>query len=126
MTIKSVLLSFILLALPMAGANAHHSYAAYDMSKKVMINGTVSEIQYANPHTWLFVVVPAEGGKAVTWAIEAGGPNILSRQGWKANTLKAGDKVNALIHPFKDGIRKGGSLEALQLPGARTIGTWKP
>jgi len=126
MTSKSVLLSLVLLVASTAIADAHHSYSAYDMAKKVAINGTVSEVQYANPHTWLFVDVPASDGKPVTWAIEAGGPNILSRQGWKANTLKPGDKVNALIHPFRDKIRKGGSLEALKIPGGRTIGIWQP
>lgn len=125
MRAKPMLLSFALMGLTTAVAFAHHSFAAFDMSKTKVIKGSVSEVQYRNPHAWLFIDVRNAKGKAETWAIEAGGPNILMRQGWKANTVKVGDEVQALINPFRDPTKVGGSLTALKLPGGKTIGTWK-
>src|SRR5687767_5221801 len=91
-------------------AFAHHSFAAFDMTKEVWLSGTVSEVQYTNPHAWVFLDVADEKGKTQTWAIQSGGPNILKRMGWKLNTIKAGDKVKALIHPMRDSSKKAGSL----------------
>src|SRR6185312_14057617 len=90
-------------------ASAHHSFAAFDMKKEMRISGTVAEVQYTNPHVWLFVDVAAASGGTESWAIEAGGPNILLRSGWKANTVKVGDKVEVTLHPMRDG-KRGGSL----------------
>jgi hypothetical protein len=103
-------------------ALAHHSFAAFDMKKEVSINGTVSEVQYTNPHAWVFVDVVDARGRMETWAIEAGGPNILMRTGWKKNTVKVGDKVTVRIHPMRDSSKKGGSLMMLVLPDGRKVG----
>jgi len=102
-------------------AVAHHSFAAFDMTKEVRINGTVSEVQYTNPHVWLFVDVAAAKGGTQTWAIEAGGPNILIRSGWKANTVSVGQKVEVTLHPMRDSNKLGGSLISILLPGGKTI-----
>jgi len=102
-------------------ASAHHSFAAFDMKKEVRISGTVAEVQYTNPHVWLFVDVAAASGGTESWAIEAGGPNILLRSGWKANTVKVGDKVGVTLHPMRDG-KRGGSLIKIVLPDGKTIG----
>ena len=114
------------LSLSAGVAFAHHSYAVFEMVKSETIDGVVSEVQYQNPHTWLFVDVRDATGKVETWALEAGGPNILMRQGWKANTVKVGDKVSALIHPRREQTTpKSGSLTALKLPDGKMIGTWE-
>jgi hypothetical protein len=102
-------------------AVAHHSFAAFDMRKEVRISGTVSEVQYTNPHVWLFVDVVAAKGGTQTWAIEAGGPNILIRSGWKANTVNVGQKVEVTLHPMRDSNKLGGSLISILLPGGKTI-----
>lgn len=125
MRAKLLLSSLALLGVTTTAAFAHHSYAAFEISKFQVIKGSVSEVQYQNPHAWLFIDVRDEQGKVQTWALEAGGPNILMRQGWKANTVKVGDQVEALINPFRDKTRIGGSLTALRLPDGKTIGTWK-
>lgn len=122
MRIRVVLYAMALLISSGEAAFAHHSFAAFDMKKEVRISGKVSEVQYTNPHAWIFVdVVTAKGGTE-TWAIEAGGPNILMRGGWMKNTVKVGDKVQVLIHPMKDTSKKGGSLMSIVLPDGRTIG----
>jgi hypothetical protein len=102
-------------------AFAHHSFAAFDMKKEVRLSGTVSEVQYTNPHAWVFIDVVDSQGKAETWAIEAGGTNILMRMGWKKNTIKVGDKVEAVIHPMRDASKKGGSLVLFVLADGRKI-----
>lgn len=124
MNIKPLICSLALLGLPVTDAFAHHSYAAFDMGKRVEIGGTVAEVQYNNPHVWLFVDVQ-DGGTTKTWAIEAGGPNILMRQGWMANTLKPGDKVTVQLAPMKDEAKTGGALQALRFPDGKVIGAWK-
>ncbi len=121
----SILLAGLLAALPAGVALAHHSYAAFDMTRSAVVTGVVAEVQYKNPHTWLFVDTRLDNGEVETWAIEAGGPNILMRQGWMKNTVKVGDRVSALIHPGRDTTRKAGSLTAMRISGGPTIGTWE-
>nr|WP_262383279.1 DUF6152 family protein [Pseudomonas gessardii] len=116
--------SLVLLGFTAPIAFAHHSYSAFDMARMVEIVGTVGEVQYKNPHVWLFVDVQT-GDKTETWAIEAGGPNILMRQGWMANTLKPGDRINVQLAPMKDETKAGGALQALRLPDGKVIGAWK-
>jgi len=116
-------LSCALAVLGLSGgaALAHHSFAAFDMSKEVRISGTVAEVQYTNPHVWLFVDVAAAKGGTESWAIEAGGPNILLRAGWKANTVQVGQKVEVTMHPMRDTSKRGGSLISIVLPDGKII-----
>jgi hypothetical protein len=109
------------MGLSAAAAVAHHSFASFDMTKEVRISGTVAEVQYTNPHVWLFVDVAAADGVAESWAIEAGGPNILLRSGWKANTVQVGQKVVVTMHPMRDTAKRGGSLISIVLPDGKTI-----
>lgn len=121
MRIAVILCLMSVLGLAGGSALAHHSFAAFDMTKEVRISGTVGEVQYTNPHVWLFIDVPGANGATQSWAIEAGGPNILLRSGWKANTVKVGDKVDVTLHPMRDG-KLGGSLIRMVLPDGKTIG----
>ena len=73
---------------------AHHSFAAqYDSSKQVTLQGTITKVEWMNPHAYFYVDVPDETGKVVNWAVEGGAPNVLYREGWKPTSLKAGDQV---------------------------------
>jgi len=121
MRIAVILCFIVLLASGGEVVFAHHSFASFDMTKDVRISGTVSEVQYTNPHVWVFVDVAAANGGVETWAIEAGGPNILIRAGWKANTVKVGQKVDVSIHPMRDTGKKGGSLMSITLPDGKII-----
>jgi len=120
MRIAVVACLIAVLGLAGGAAFAHHSFAAFDITKEVRISGTVAEVQYTNPHVWLFIDVPDAQGATQSWAIEAGGPNILLRSGWKANTVKVGDKVDVTLHPMRDG-KLGGSLIRMVLPDGKTI-----
>jgi hypothetical protein len=102
------------LALTAGTAGAHHSGAMFDRSKKMSIKGTIKEFTWANPHTWVTIVVPVEGAASEEWGIEGGSPNILARADprWTGKALKPGDVVTLTISPVRDG-RKMGVLEQI-------------
>ena len=103
---------------------AHHSAAMFDDAKVSELSGTVKELQWANPHIWLQVVVE-ENGKKTEWSFEGGSPNSLSRQGWRATTFKPGDKVTVRFNPMKDGTPAGQFVGAKFAADGKTIGRWQ-
>jgi hypothetical protein len=100
---------------------SHHSFAMFDRSKQVTLVGTVKSFQYTNPHSWIQLVVMTPAGSADEWTIEALSPNVLSRDGWKKNSLSPGQKVTVLISPLRDGTH-GGNLISVTLPDGVTLG----
>ena len=102
-------------------ALAHHSFAVFDRTKKVTLSGTVKDFQWTNPHTWIQVVIVDDRGNPIEWGIECGSPNMMVRTGWKKTTLKAGDRVTAIVNPLLDG-RPNGSLVAITLPDGTVLG----
>jgi hypothetical protein len=102
-------------------AFAHHSGAMFDRNKEVTLKGTIKELQWTNPHSWIEVMVPDATGKLVQWSFEMEGPNVMHRQGWNAKTIKPGDAVTIVGHPLKDG-RSGGSYVSITLPDGKVLG----
>ena len=97
-----------------APASAHHSFAMFDAKKTEVMDGTVTEFQFTNPHSWLEVDVPSATGKQ-HWSLEMNNLVGLRRVGWRAKTLKPGDKVKVTMHPLRDGST-GGQLLSVTLP----------
>ena len=118
----AVLIATALLA--SAPVVAHRSAAMFDDTKVVELTGTVKELQWANPHIWLQVIVD-DKGKKTEWSLEGGSPNSLSRQGWRATTFKAGDVVSVRFNPMKDGSPGGNFVGAKFASDGRTIGRWQ-
>lgn len=105
-------------ALAIAPAAAHHSDAMFASDKEVVLNGTVKEFQYTNPHSWIQLVVPAAAGAPVEWSIETGAPIVLLRAGIKPTALQPGDKVSVRVHPLKDGGPGGSLIEVKKEDGS--------
>jgi hypothetical protein len=94
----------LVLALGLAGsAYPHHSMAGFDRAKTITLAGMVKEFKWANPHSWIEMEVPDEKGGATTWNIEMTAPFVLIRAGWKATSLKPGDKVTVVGNPQRSG-----------------------
>ena len=121
----SVAAGLIAAALTIAApAVAHHSASMFDDTKVLELKGTVKELQWANPHIWLQVIVD-EKGKKTEWSLEGGSPNSLSRQGWRATTFKPGDAVTVRLNPMKDGTPAGSFIGAKFDTDGKTIGSWQ-
>ncbi len=88
-----VMASALALGVPQA-AGAHHSFAAFFSSDKIVeVKGTVTSFRFQNPHGTIVLEVPREGGGAREWRVETNAPVVLMRRGWTRTSLKAGDVV---------------------------------
>jgi hypothetical protein len=93
----------------------------FDMSKTVSYKGTIKEVQWTNPHVWVELVV-MENGAPVSLSFEGAAIAVLKRVGWTKDSVKAGDVVTVVGHPYKNG-KPGGSIDHLILADGRQIGT---
>src|SRR5215831_2236553 len=85
-------------------AAAHHSFAAeFDANQPVQLKGTVTRIEWMNPHAYFYIDVKDGSGKVTSWGLEMGSPNGLMRQGWTRNSMKVGDEVVVEGSRAKDG-----------------------
>ena len=83
---------------------AHHSEAAqFDTTKPIKVNGTVSKVEWMNPHVWFYVDVKDDKGKVTTWGFSSLPPGMLVRKGFTKETLKLGDTVSVQGFRAKDG-----------------------
>ena len=83
---------------------AHHSFSAvFDGTKKVSLTGTVTKLEWANPHIWVYFDAKEPNGSVTAWQCEGGAPNSLVRQGWNKNSLKTGDVIAVEGSRAKDG-----------------------
>ena len=101
---------------------AHHSFAMYDSTKLVTVDGTVTNFQWTNPHVLLWVTGSATTGEAPTlWTVELPtSPGNLKRMGWSKHSLKGGDKVLVELNPLRDG-KHGGSFKKATLPATGQV-----
>ena len=85
---------------------AHHSFAAeFDATKAIRITGTLTRVEWTNPHSYFYVEVKDGSGNVVSWSCEAGAPGALSRRGFKRGDLKLGDTIIVDGYQAKDGSR---------------------
>jgi len=98
-----ILLTAIVFAILPLRLAAHHSFAAeFDAAKPANLTGTVTKIEWSNPHVWFYIDV-AEAGKVNNWGVEMGSPNGLMRVGWSRTSMKIGDVVTVEGSRAKDG-----------------------
>jgi hypothetical protein len=87
---------------------AHHSFAAeFDANQPIQLEGTVTKMDWINPHSWIHIDVTTEAGEVQKWMIEGGAPNALLRRGWNRSSLPVGTKI--VVQGFRS---KDGSLRA--------------
>ena len=108
-------------ALGTTSAAAHHSFAMFDMSKSVRLEGTVKRFEWTNPHSWVFLEVSGPGATIEEWTIELPAAGVLAREGWTKTYLRPGERVVLNVNPLKDG-RRGGNLETFAPPPAGSAG----
>jgi hypothetical protein len=109
------------LLLGAAAVSAHHSLSSeFDISKTTTITGTVTKMEWTNPHAWLHVDVKNAQGQVEPWNIEFGSPNSLYRRGWRRTDLPANVVVVITGYLAKDGS-KTISASDLKLPDGRTL-----
>lgn len=105
---------------------AHHSIAAeFDSTKTVTVTGTVTKLDWMNPHIWVYMSVKDESGKVTKWQFEGGPPNSLRRNGWTKDSLKEGDTVTVEGIRAKDPVNAEGAYVGnarnVTLPGGKRV-----
>src|SRR5580693_5723869 len=84
---------------------AHHSSSSYDMEHPVNMKGVVTNMEWTNPHVFIFLDVKDDNGSAEEWRVEGNSPNMLVRTGWKREMIKAGDQILVNGAPAKNGSK---------------------
>jgi hypothetical protein len=105
--VLTYILTAVAVLLTASSALAHHSFAMFDQSKAVTLQGTVKDFRWSNPHVFIQLLVKNDAGNEDEWSIEMTSPEHLARVGWKPAALKPGDKVTLVIHPMRDGSTGG-------------------
>ena len=100
---------------------AHHSFdAEFDRSKPVTLKGSVTRVDWGNPHIWVFMDVKDDAGKVSNWGVEGGAPNALFRNGWRKDSLKVGDIVTVEGFRGRDGSLRA-NANRVTLPDGRRV-----
>lgn len=98
-------LAFSLLA---SSGSAHHSFASqFDADKPIKMTGTITKVEWRNPHAWFYLDVKDEGGDVSNWGMELASPNLLARQGWARSSMKIGDSITVEGFHSRDGSNTG-------------------
>jgi hypothetical protein len=110
------------LLLASAPVFAHHSFAAeYDAAKPVTLKGTVSKVEWTNPHARFYVNVKDENGTVTTWNLELASPNVLIRNGWTRHSLSEGDVITVEGSKAKDGANMANARTVILATGKKVF-----
>ena len=119
--ILSGIIAALLSVLAGMPAWAHHAFAAeFDAKKPVKLRGTVTKMEWINPHAWIYMDVKKDDGTVEEWMIEAGTPNTLLRRGFTRNSLKPGTEVIVDGYQAKDGALRANGRD-ITLPNGQTL-----
>jgi hypothetical protein len=102
---------------------AHHSFAAeYDATKPITLTGSVTRVEWMNPHVYFHIDVKDAAGTTTNWAIEGGAPNTLYRAGWRKDSVKYGDVVTVYGYLARDGTHLANMRSAMLSDGRNLFG----
>jgi len=94
--------------------SAHHSFAMFDQTRQVTVIGTVTDVQWTNPHVWVFLDGAPAGGKKERWGVEFTSKVHLTRRNFTSDMVKVGDNVEFTVNPYRDG-KTGGRFVAVKM-----------
>ena len=101
--------------------SAHHSFAGeFDVDKPIKLQGTITRVEWINPHAWIHIDVKKPDGTVESWAIEGGTPNTLFRRGITRDSVKAGMEINVDGYLARDGSKKANGRD-ITLPDGRKL-----
>jgi hypothetical protein len=100
-------------------AAAHHSFAMFDLTKHMVIEGHVTDWHYNNPHSWLHIEAVDENGDTQRWSFEGAAPVHAARQGVNGNTFRKGERVRVVMSPLRDGRPAGAMCFVVKEDGSR-------
>ena len=117
------LLVAIALVVFAAPSSAHHAFAAvFDQDVPIDLTGTVTKVEWMNPHTWFYIDVENQSGDIENWGLEMGSPNTLVRRGWGRDTLKVGEVVTVFGARARDGSMRGAVRTVTLANGEKLFG----
>jgi len=118
---KKLFGAFVLFAAAAIPVWAHHSFAAeFDVTKPVKLEGTVTKMEWINPHSWIHIDVKNPDGTVTSWMIEGGSPNSLLRRGFTKHSLEPGTKIVVEGYQAKDGANRANGRD-LTFPDGRKL-----
>jgi len=110
--------AWLLVSVP---GNAHHAFSTeFDANKPITLKGTITRVEWINPHAWIHLDVPGEDGKVVQWMIEAGSPNTLVRRGLTRDSIPAGTEVVVFGYRHRNGSNAANGRD-VTLPDGRRL-----
>jgi len=105
---RRIAILLFVLSIAATTAYAHHGRGAtFDMKKRITLKGSVSRVDWRNPHVVIWMDVKDEGGKVTTWGFENAGVSQLAQEGYNRNTLKVGQEITAIVNPAANGAPTG-------------------
>ena len=124
---RSLVIAFVAAIIPAAlSVDAHHSFAAeFDINKPIKMTGTITEMRWSNPHSWVYIDVKDEGGKVVNWALEMQPANALYRRGWRPTDLPVGTVVTVEAWASRNGSPTA-NTNTITLPDGRRLFAGSP
>lgn len=118
---SSFLSAALIVLLSVPQSHAHHAFAAvFNGDDPVDVQGTVTKLEWMNPHTWFYMDVKDETGNVSSWAFEMGSPNGLIRRGWSRRTLAVGQEIRVTGYRAKDGSAQA-SVKSVTLADGREL-----
>src|SRR5690348_2421015 len=112
-------MSLALAALP---TSAHHSFSAqFDSKKPIKVTGTITKVEWMNPHSWFYIDVKGDGDSVTNWGFELASPNLLLRRGWTPKTLEVGDVVTVEGFNALDGSHTGNARAIVMTATGETL-----
>ncbi len=103
--------------------NAHHSFAAvFDVDTSVAVSGTVTKVEWMNPHAWIYIEVEDDDGESTNWAFELGSPNGLMRRGWTRKSIQVADVISVTGYRARDGSLRGNVKSIVLADGTELTG----